>query len=734
MPASGLTVRDVAEALVCTERAVQARAAREKWPKKAIPGRGRGGKRYVFQSGFMEILNEGERISILQWLQNKEAQPLIKRSCSQVLCEAQEKKKNAKADLLRLYLARMKTAKWGNKKKVRRDFMRAYNSGIAYPKLFEIIGEVSWKTIDGWKRAVRDQGDTAALADRRGYGMRGQRCVNPEQAGVLLSLVQSPHNNKKLKSEIIRIAKSLMIERGIEDGLSDATYRRWLDDWISVNWDDWNFWREGKRGVVNNCAFYVERDYDLIGVGDMIVADGHTLNFNILNPWTGKPKRMTLILWYDMKSNYPLGWEIMPTENTQAIASALRRAIMRLGKYPTIAYMDNGKAFAAKYFNGKNLEEEGFSGLYQRLGIHTIFTWPYHPQSKPIERFFRTFAELERIPSSHTGTSIEHKPPHMHMGEKLLRKMHNKMTGGTCPTLEQAHRAIASWFDMYALRPQKDSHLNGKCPQEVFEAGKGPGVNELELRFLMMSEDIRTIRRRGIRYFGKTWFYSPKLYGRKHAVKIRYDWQRQDSILVYDLGGEYICEAERVGKVHPAASLLGTDADREELARQLEMKNSQIKGTMSSARAFVESDMVPEIQQQMSAAGRELEQTLQAEGAKVKQLPAKLTEADEKRILAEVAETRRATSEGRLYLDSNYTFEEKETPEIWQQLPGLPDNERYKKLCELEVRSFLIPKTEAAWMRYYELTDEYKLYEDVFEEHRVKVMLSWQMEEQNGRN
>jgi putative transposase len=107
---------------------------------------------------------------------------------------------------------------------------------------------------------------------------------------------------------------------------------------------------------------------------------------------------MTLILFYDMRSNMPLGWEIMPTENTAAISSALRRAVLRLGKYPRVVYLDNGRAFKARFFKGcQDFDEAGYSGLYERMGCQTIYAWPYHGQSKTVERFFGSFVELERL-------------------------------------------------------------------------------------------------------------------------------------------------------------------------------------------------------------------------------------------------------------------------------------------------------------------------------------------------
>lgn len=59
---------------------------------------------------------------------------------------------------------------------------------------------------------------------------------------------------------------------------------------------------------------------------------------------------MTLLLFFDGASNCPLGWEIMPSENTDCISSAFRRTCLLLGKFPRVVYLDNGRAFRAKFF------------------------------------------------------------------------------------------------------------------------------------------------------------------------------------------------------------------------------------------------------------------------------------------------------------------------------------------------------------------------------------------------
>jgi len=47
---------------------------------------------------------------------------------------------------------------------------------------------------------------------------------------------------------------------------------------------------------------YIERDISKLEVGDVLIADGHVLNFQVINPFTGKPTRATLVGFLDWKS------------------------------------------------------------------------------------------------------------------------------------------------------------------------------------------------------------------------------------------------------------------------------------------------------------------------------------------------------------------------------------------------------------------------------------------------
>ena len=152
-------------------------------------------------------------------------------------------------------------------------------------------------------------------------------------------------------SEVVRMARARMRFEGIEAPQSDKTFLNFLNEFKKSNFDTWTFFRHGQKALNDTCLPHIERDWDRVEVGDILIADGHILDFEILNPFTGKPKRMMWVVWFDGRSGMPLGWEISPTENTQAIATAMRRAILCLGKIPQIAYLDNGRAFRSKFFS-----------------------------------------------------------------------------------------------------------------------------------------------------------------------------------------------------------------------------------------------------------------------------------------------------------------------------------------------------------------------------------------------
>ncbi len=49
--------------------------------------------------------------------------------------------------------------------------------------------------------------------------------------------------------------------------------------------------RDGEKALADKVEPYLKRDASLLEVGDVLVADGHRLNFQVINPFTGKTTR-----------------------------------------------------------------------------------------------------------------------------------------------------------------------------------------------------------------------------------------------------------------------------------------------------------------------------------------------------------------------------------------------------------------------------------------------------------
>ena len=104
----------------------------------------------------------------------------------------------------------------------------------------------------------------------------------------------------------------------------------------------------------------------MLEVGDILVADGHKLAFQVINPFTGKPCRATLVGFLDWKSTALVGYEIMLEENTQCIASALRNTIINLDMIPKVVYQDNGRALGQNILlTIKDLQNSDFRDCIQ---------------------------------------------------------------------------------------------------------------------------------------------------------------------------------------------------------------------------------------------------------------------------------------------------------------------------------------------------------------------------------
>ncbi len=696
------TSQALAPLLGLTRQGVDAQAKSGGWQSRPRKGRG-GGKEWLVSSmpeaTQRAIQTAEERRAIEEEAAHNAALPMTAGSHvpalarKAILDDKRRYKALAKADLLGLYLDWQ--TKHGSTIRQKQAFILAYQGGAWSKLLAELGPRVSWKSLERWKLEQKDSGGVLALADKRGLAHRGKSMLTERHHTIILGQILDGDRQISTCARIIQ-------ERCKAENLSvpsDDTIRRWVANYSRTCFSDWTLWRNGEKAWNDRCAISILRDWSLVGVGDVVIADGHTLNFETVIPGTDKAKRMTLLLFFDGGSRYPLGWEVMATENVACISSAFRRACIRLGKFPRVVYLDNGKAFRARFFDGcKDFEQAGFLGLYRDLGCEVIHAWPYHGQSKPVERFFGTMHELEEITPSYTGWDIAHKPARLHRNEKLHRRLHEKL-GRRPLTLEETYEWLAYWFELYASRPQITTHLRGRTPGEVFEEGRGPGVDMDRLTLLMLQKEVRTISKDGIRLDGRL-FWHEALFNRRHPVLVRHDWQLSPyTVLVYDLDGNRLCEARDryhygiAAGIHPAARALGTTEQQQDLTEALELKKRQESTAKAGIRQMTETVILPEARQRLVTG---FQKAIPAPE------PVRKTPAFSATEKAAIEAAKAAGAQARAELDAP-SYE----PSIFKRFPDEPARYDYLFTALHERGAELVPE-DAAFMKYFENSPQFQ--------------------------
>ena len=568
------TASEIAPILGISERAVRKRAAKESWPLKKRAER-LGGNHYYYVT-----LPSGVKASIAKHLADKIPKKVIDNT---VIPDWSHKIGLARFQIVTGWRDFCdKQRKRGVKKtQATADFLGAYNGGQLLPGPFEVIGQVKQSTIYNWDKTLRENGDDYySICDRRGQwnkgGKKGQGQLSAEAAEAFLSAWLTP--NKPSVTMAYNVMDVILRKREAEIP-SLATVYRYARRYQENNYNIVVLKREGEKALNDKAMPYIRRNSDLLEVGDCLFADGHTLNFECLHPETGQPFRPTLILWFDWKSGMPVGWEIMPTENTVAISSALYMAIVRLGVYPKVVYLDNGRAFKSKFFTDSTDFEE-LNGLYSRLGIGLQLAKPYHGQSKVVERFFGTFNEqFSRLMPSYTGRNIDDKPAWRARNEKYHQKRHEKRAG--IPTLRQAMDAFEKYVYWYADRPH--ARITGKTHGEIFMAGQGPGVETAELdRHFLWSQKVRP-QRAGFT-LAKVRYESDSLFGLNKEIIIRFSWADLSVVHLFDLEGNNLGRAYPQEEVHPLADKLGDEHDKAMVADHNRRYAQLKKETMREAR------------------------------------------------------------------------------------------------------------------------------------------------------
>ena len=489
----------------------------------------------------------------------------------------------AKLDLIRKWQEFRRKAV--NKLQADYDFVKLHNSSNSY--LFSILGKISRGSLHRWKASLDGTEDYTRLIPNYKYVSVNEyrTCLTDEEIKIFMGLLLHP--NRICIDKAIALTKYKLKEQGQSFIPADITFRRYAKWFKDNNYDKWVLARDGEKALSDKVEPYIKRDASLLDVGDILVADGHKLAFQVINPFTGKPCRATLVGFLDWKSTALVGYEIMLEENTQCIASALRNAIINLDMVPKIVYQDNGRAFRAKYFtDDKGFGELGFYGLYAKLGIETVFARPYNARSKVIERFFKEFQEgFEKLMPSYVGSSIINKPAYLKRNEKFHKNLHQDYV----PTIEETIKMIDMWLKFKNSQPC--TNAPNMTIAEVLENRKKQNIDKSLLDDLMLATEVKTIQRNGVRFLNCDYF-DERLYGFRGKVLVKYNLFDLTSVKVFTPKGEYLCTAERVTETHPMAKILGTVEDLEDYKQKIQKQQKLKRKTINSVKKLLTNDEI----------------------------------------------------------------------------------------------------------------------------------------------
>ncbi len=468
---------------------------------------------------------------------------------------------------------------------------KEYNNGSLAPELYALKGKRTERALRLWlERYEQSKQDMYALLHGNRYQKR-QRKITELEGKVLLAILLHP--NRISIGSALKFLKA-KAESGLIDSPSSVpTLRRWVEEWRDDNLAIWEQARQGSKFVAEHIIKTIHRDSRLLSVGEVWVADGHTLAFDILNPKTGKAQRMTMIMVFDWASRYPVGATLAFTEDSQHIQAAFRNGFLNWGALPQYVYLDNGKAFKSKLFHeqweGHDLAKE-LGGIFPKLGIRAQFAESYNAKAKIIERFFRTFQEqFERFISSFRGANIADKPATLMRNEKWIKKLY------TCepPTTEEAMQMIGYYIRyVYGITPHRG--LDNRKPWEVFNSAPKPQdrlVNPSQLNFMMLSVERKAIRNEGI-VLNKLKYWHPDLvFHMGKPVIIRYDLADARWVLVYDEADVFICQASLRQTQHPfiQADLQNSKSHKEYRKEYTQIKKLQ-RLTEQRTQSFVRSN------------------------------------------------------------------------------------------------------------------------------------------------
>lgn len=389
-------------------------------------------------------------------------------------------------------------------------------------------------------------GGLSALVDTRGTHSKGISSISDEAWTLFSNLYLTQQKRsialcyRLVKSKYPEIPSASAFERRAKSEFTDLVILRY---------------REPKKNFNDALPYHIRTKKD-IESNDTWSSDLHTCDTFVLDK-RGNAVRLTLTVISDIRSTKILSYKFRASPgDTSVIKICLRDAMIKYG-IPREFYTDNGKDYKSKELSN---DVENNLSLTEVLGIKQIFAQPYHGQSKPVERFFRTFEDsFGKLFKTYAGSNAVNRTDATKMTSKQLAQK------PYIPTMDEYISYADEFIIQYNAEPSTADEMDGKSPDDIYLENlhcKRDVENTDILHLLCGRFEERTVQRNGVRLINNFYYNDSgallPYYNKK--VVVVYDPEDLSEMMILDKETKrFIC------KVRPKALTTFRHATEEDI-------------------------------------------------------------------------------------------------------------------------------------------------------------------------
>jgi hypothetical protein len=423
----------------------------------------------------------------------------------------------------------------------------------------KLIG-LSLRSIKRWLKAFREAGcHIDALVDGNDGPRRGRTSIPP----AILAEFEALYYRATKPSVAFCYKQLKRVSRARNWNLpAYDTFVYWVENIMDQAVA--SYWREPDKRRENLRPFIV-RDYDdpEFRAMQIIQSDHHQIDVAVScgDPFCPVGHYPWITIWIDLRSRKVLAVEVyIEAPNSRRILKLLHRVLVDFG-VPLYVYADNGMDYvkavgrwSVKHFEvgrrgAKNAEVVGWTpDLVERIagpfGMEAIFSNEGNPQSKLVERFFRTLKDsLYSQFESYRGS----------LGERTERAEYLRQHPDELPAIAQLALEVDRTVREYNDSPHRGDGMHGRSPNEVFDSTRLPfrQPDAAALAIAFWTEKVGAkVFREGIKHQHR-WYALPPDAAVQYwneKVNIRYDEEAPETIAVYDAAWRFIAIATMRGK------------------------------------------------------------------------------------------------------------------------------------------------------------------------------------------